>query len=178
MKSEEMVDVTVQFLGRTGAVRQALELAGWEMTEIGEGEWSSAVWGGVSEAVKDGVTKTGDAEGRSTGDGESAGPTRKNNDKNEDEDETVQWTPPTHHFLFAKQDHWVADETRETIIKSMNGRAKILVDEGELGLVHAWCLEQSEMVAGIVSGWIEEMLFGDGEGSEVKGDVRVDEVGM
>lgn len=158
MKDDAVVNVTASFLERSGAVRQALDMAGWEMREIGVGSWEEAVWGVVEGAEKEGSMADG-KEGEEAVGGET---NTDDGDGNANGTVEVSWRPPFHHFLFAKEDHWVADETRETIVSSMNGRAKILVDDGELGLVHAWCLEQSEMVARIVSGWIEEVQCGKG----------------
>lgn len=152
MKSDVMVDVTASFLERGGAVRQALDMAGWEMREIGVGRWEEAIWGVVKGDEEEDVGE-GKENGRKGGKGSTE------DDGNASGTAGVPWKPPLHHFLFAKEDHWVADDTRETIISSMNGRAKILVDDGELRLVHAWCLEQSEMVAGIVGDWVEEVVF-------------------
>lgn len=187
MKSKEMVDVTVEFLGRSGAVRQALELAEWEMREIRESEWDAAVWSTETSEVDAEVVKAlnGDSKGEEEGYEDRNGthtpaspsPETIRPPETQTRTQTPHYSPPTHHLLFAREDHWIASETRETIIKSTNGRAKIIVDGGDLGLVHAWCLEQSELVAGIVSGWIEEMGFGGGSGrgkeGEVKGDGRL-----
>jgi Lipid-droplet associated hydrolase len=77
--------------------------------------------------------------------------------------------PPKLVFYFAKTDHWVADETREELLrvrwrlegKGEDWRPKMVVDE-EDGLVHGWCIGQSELVAGKVGKWIGE-IFWDGE---------------
>ena len=66
---------------------------------------------------------------------------------------------PDLYFFFASKDHWVADVTREEILRTRGkGReGRMVVDEPE-GLVHAWCLYQSEMVAQRVKGWVEEIM--------------------
>jgi pimeloyl-ACP methyl ester carboxylesterase len=58
--------------------------------------------------------------------------------------------------LFAKEDHWVADATRDEILKVRGGRGKFVVDEE--GLVHAWPLKQSEVVAQTVVDWLREII--------------------
>jgi hypothetical protein len=72
-------------------------------------------------------------------------------------------------FYFAKTDHWVADQTREELLRlrgrlagrEEDSRPKMVIDE-EDGLVHGWCIGQSKQVAGKVGKWIGEIL-GDGE---------------
>lgn len=143
MKRQDMIDVTVNFLQRPGCVRQSLHLAGWEMKEIGEENWSDAIWGACEpepeEQTMGAIAPGREADTVKVGVG-------------------VEWKAPTHYFLFAKEDHWVANETRETMIRTMGGRARVVVDEGEMGLVHAWCLEQGELVAEVVGGWMREIL--------------------
>ncbi|KAJ9650627.1 hypothetical protein H2198_010065 [Neophaeococcomyces mojaviensis] len=130
MKSAKAVDTTAGFLRTPGAVKQALYMAGCEMREIGEDRWTEEVWGVVDAA------KPGEGAGIETS-----------------------WKSPKHYFLFAKEDHWVADVTRNAIVNSMWGKATVLVDvDKELGLVHAWCLQQNNVVAGIVNEWIDEIL--------------------
>ena len=148
----EGLESTVAFLRTVGAVRQSLELAGWEMKEIGEEQWMEEVWGATEGEEVNGIdgvhagetVKQIGSETMATGKGGDA-----------------PWTAPKHYFLFAKEDHWVADATRDAIVKAMGGRAEIVIDEpeqGAKGLVHAWCLEQNEMVANIVNGWLAEAL--------------------
>jgi len=132
MKNAHAVNTTVGFLQTPGAVREALYMAGCEMQEIGEDQWTDEVWGAVNaaEPVKDNISE-------------------------------MIWFAPKHYFLFAKEDHWVADVTRDSIMKTMHDRATVLVDENQkLGLVHAWCLQQNGTVAEVVNGWIDEILDG------------------
>lgn len=70
-------------------------------------------------------------------------------------DKQPQWRAPKHFILFAGEDHWVANETREVIKKKLGKRIKVMVDEK---VVHAWCLAQSEYVAEIVNCWLWEVL--------------------
>ncbi|KAK5077303.1 hypothetical protein LTR64_005214 [Lithohypha guttulata] len=123
------LNITTDFLQTPGAVRQALHLARCEMLEIGENQWSEEVWG------------------------------MNEQERQMNEGRYEVWRSPKHYFLFAKEDHWVADKTRDAIVESVNGRSEVIVDEdGKLGLVHAWCLKQNGLVAGIVNKWIEDAL--------------------
>ena len=65
---------------------------------------------------------------------------------------------PRLYFLFARKDHWVADETREEVLtrRGHGGRHTFLVDEE--GLQHAWCLKQNKAVADRVGGWVGEII--------------------
>lgn len=159
------LEATVQFLRTAGAVKQALFLARCEMAEIGRTEWREEVWGVSKEGFGD------ELQGTQNQDWDA----EKGEDAHIDADVTtssggievmqarreVAWKAPKHYFLFAKQDHWIADATRDAIVEAMGSRAKIVVDapeRGGKGLVHAWCLEQNEVVAEIVNGWLEEVL--------------------
>lgn len=139
MKDESSaLEATVGFLRKNGCVRQALYLAGDEMSEIGKGQWGREVWGVL---------------------------------KPEYEDKNECWKAPKLYFWFARTDHWVANVTREEIVRisressaddktvaaSSHGRPDILIDQDE-GLVHAWCIEQSVMVARRVRIWLEQSL--------------------
>lgn len=160
MKDGRMVDVTVRFLGENGgAVRQALEMAGEEMRVIGVTKWDEVVWGSVKAVTR----TTDDAAAAAAGEGNDELTTKITEEPPTNIPANPTWTPPTHYFLFAKEDHWVANETRDLILQQLQGRAKILVDgerQMNVGLVHAWCLEQSEVVADVVGGWIKEILRG------------------
>ena len=79
---------------------------------------------------------------------------------------------PILRFLFAKTDHWVADETRDELMK-VRGRLgddsgdevwkpKMEVDVEE-GWVHGFCIKQSVPVAERVSGWIKDIIQKDFE---------------
>ena len=133
MKVQDALQTTVSFLAKPGAVKQALHLARCEMLEIGEDKWTEEVWGAVEAIDVEGTTVANQAAHK--------------------------WKAPKHYFLFAKEDHWVADSTRDSIVKSVGTRGTVMVDEdGKMGLGHAWCLEQNELVAGIVNDWIAEVV--------------------
>jgi hypothetical protein len=74
-------------------------------------------------------------------------------------------------FLFADKDHWVADQTREYLI-----RRRGVLDDGNAsegakdwkprmeiqnGLSHSFCIHQSEMVAEKVAKYVSEVVEAD-----------------
>ena len=77
---------------------------------------------------------------------------------------------PVLRFLFAKKDHWVADETRDELIKA---RGRLGGDEGdgiwrpvmevdeEKGWVHGFCIKQSVSVAEKVCEWLKDIIQRD-----------------
>ncbi|KAJ4263001.1 hypothetical protein NW762_006614 [Fusarium torreyae] len=67
---------------------------------------------------------------------------------------------PRFFVFYAKKDHWVDDGEREEIIKRREGRARIVVDEGNIP--HAFCTREDANldVARRVCGWVEEMESG------------------
>lgn len=140
------LDATVAFLRSVKGVRQALEMAGEEMRTIREDKWGEEVWG-AANIVMYGGKKDGDVAVEGKGHG-----TR-----------TAKLV-----FYFAKADHWIADQTRDDLLKlrgKLDGegedwKPRMVVDK-EDGLLHGWCIRQSELVAGKVRGWIEEILDED-----------------
>lgn len=106
-------------------------MAGGELKEIRADQWGDEVWGAVEAEEDMGATTTS----------------------------------PLLYLWFAKEDHWVASTTREEIVKKrgmegvQSGQKKpvILIDETH-GLIHAWCLEQNQIVAERVGDWLEEIL--------------------
>ena len=157
----DALNATVQFLRTPGAVNQALYMAGCEMREIGREEWKDEVWGAAVTEQTEALTQDGTE--RLQSDGEKEGSVADAESKRPEAVVTAQsrnsaqWTAPKHYFLFAMEDHWVADETREAIVQAVGGRAKVVIGEprgDEKGLVHAWCLEQSELVAETVNSWL------------------------
>ena len=71
---------------------------------------------------------------------------------------------PKFYFFFGRRDHWVSDRFRAEFIERREGhgegRTRIEIDEGNLR--HAFCVrhDESVVVAGRVSGWIEEIVAG------------------
>jgi hypothetical protein len=145
---------TVEFLRSRLGVRQALEMARLELREIRDDKWGEEVWGATASGGDGGDDDEGDAVCE----------VGKN---------------PRLYFWFAKQDHWVADVTREEILRG-RGKTGFVESEDDLqsenyhsartrtpriridetgGLVHAWCLEptQTKLVTRRVSGWLKEL---------------------
>jgi pimeloyl-ACP methyl ester carboxylesterase len=140
------LDATVAFLTSVKGVRQALEMAGEEMRTIREDKWGEEVWG-AANVVMCGRKKDGDAVVESKSQGTK----------------TAKLV-----FYFAKTDHWIADQTRDDLLRlrgKLDGegedwKPRMVVDK-EDGLVHGWCIGQSELVAGKVRDWVEEILGKD-----------------
>lgn len=68
---------------------------------------------------------------------------------------------PKVYMLFAERDHWIADKTREKILRTRarrEGRGRLVVDDR--GLSHAWCLRQNQLVVDYVTPWLEEIVKG------------------
>lgn len=62
-------------------------------------------------------------------------------------------------FLFGEDDHWVADHTRDALIKARgNGsdRVKMVLDEDKIP--HGFCIHHSGQVAEKVKTWVESMV--------------------
>lgn len=74
---------------------------------------------------------------------------------------------PVLRFLFAREDHWVADETRDELIRARGGDGgeawrPVMEVDAQGGYVHGFCIEQSIPVAEKVGGWVREMMERDG----------------
>lgn len=59
-------------------------------------------------------------------------------------------------FVFGRGDRWVADATREEIVRMRRGGAKMVVDER--GLPHEFCIHHGEVVAELCGGWLRDVL--------------------
>lgn len=65
-------------------------------------------------------------------------------------------------FYFGKDDHWVANATRDAIIRSRgrglgeDWKPKMVVCED--GLPHGFCVKHGEEMAEKVAGWVEGMV--------------------
>jgi pimeloyl-ACP methyl ester carboxylesterase len=153
------LDATVAFLTSRRGVRQALEMAGEEMRTIRHDGWGDEVWG-VESAVAVAVGNGGGGTGTDHDDDDETKGVADGNVR------VGQW-PPKLVFYFARTDHWVADQTREELLrvrgrfegKGEEWRPKMVVDDGA-GLVHGWCIGQSELVAGKVGRWVAEIWGG------------------
>ncbi|KAL1608191.1 hypothetical protein SLS60_003130 [Paraconiothyrium brasiliense] len=75
--------------------------------------------------------------------------------------------PPTLRFLFAKKDHWVADETRDDLIQARGSQEgdeawkPIMEVDEEEGWVHGFCIRQSVPVAKRVFGYVQDIVQRD-----------------
>lgn len=154
------LETTVAFLTSPTGVRQALDMARCELLEIKKEKWGHEVWGVANRQQSQGD----EIENAST------------------DLETITPVSPNLFFWFAKYDHWVADVTRDELFKqrsqggvlessfrqvgddedsTLDGRVRqsktrFRIDETD-GLVHAWCLTQSDLVAKRVSRWLREL---------------------
>ncbi|OJZ82739.1 hypothetical protein ASPFODRAFT_63918 [Aspergillus luchuensis CBS 106.47] len=132
----QAVDTTCAFLKSKRGVRQALHMAADEMRTITTDKWSDDVWGIASS-------------GENTND-------KVHNDDNSSTSRMF--------FYFGRNDHWVAEKTREEIIQakakssSMVGGPTMVVCED--GLPHAFCLRHSEVTAGKVAGMVMDIVDG------------------
>ncbi|OJJ68526.1 hypothetical protein ASPBRDRAFT_198958 [Aspergillus brasiliensis CBS 101740] len=135
----QAVDTTCAFLKSKRGVRQALHMAADEMRTITTDKWSDDVWGIASS---------------SSGEGNDLSPTVTTT--------TVSSLPARMFFYFGRNDHWVAEKTREEIIeaKSManaEGKGPTMV-VCEDGLPHAFCLRHSEVTASKAAGMVMNII--------------------
>ncbi|KIV91362.1 hypothetical protein PV10_05908 [Exophiala mesophila] len=143
------METTLAFLTSATGVRQALYMAKCELLEIRTEKWGEEVWGASGG-------------GGGGGGGEEDGEIGVGGQHS-----------PNLFFWFAKQDHWVADATRDELFnkrrgqhidddgsisdgRARNAKTHFRIDEAD-GLVHAWCLGQSDLVAKRVSRWLKEV---------------------
>ena len=130
MKPGEGLESTVKFLLSPKGVKQALHLARDELATIRADKWGAEIWGVRRDAIID----------------------------SEDGSRIFNRDSPDLYFLFAKDDHWIADTTRNEILQGRAGEGGKGILDREDGLVHAWCLRQSQPVSKIAMAWLEEIL--------------------
>lgn len=140
--TDEAVGTTVSFLKSGNGVRECLGMAKDEMSEIKEDRWGEEVWGVVQGGVD------GDDERKDGFENAKVGKLKE---------------PAELVFYFARKDHWIADQTRDVIIRMRGGRQenagpKMIVAEDE-ELVHGWCIRQNGLVARKVAEWVEEIVM-------------------
>ncbi|KAI1102536.1 hypothetical protein F4804DRAFT_263179 [Jackrogersella minutella] len=66
--------------------------------------------------------------------------------------------PPKFFFFFGRHDHWVATHYRDEFIRTREkqvDRTRLIVDEGNIP--HAFCINDSEVVAEKVSSWVNQI---------------------
>ncbi|PQE28123.1 major facilitator superfamily transporter protein [Rutstroemia sp. NJR-2017a BBW] len=142
--STPAANVTRDFLRSRQGVQQALYLAQDEMETIKEDRWRDEIWG-VENANTETEVKTDGEEIATSG----------------NKEEKI--TPPRLLFYFGRNDHWVAEHTRDALIAA-RGRNGVAVDpehvsflgEGgnkpimmidEEGIDHSFCVHSSEPMA-------------------------------
>ncbi|OJD31567.1 mfs transporter [Diplodia corticola] len=130
---------TAEFLKSPHGVRQALHLAADELLSITADRWDDEVWGSSSASSSAAAATTGPSP-------------------------AVGAVPPRTKlfFLFGKDDHWVADETRDELMRE-RGRTRAqrgeaerwrpVMEVDETGIPHGFCI-----VAERVARYIEEIV--------------------
>jgi pimeloyl-ACP methyl ester carboxylesterase len=131
---DDASEVTTKFLRSRKGIEQALYMAADEMRTITEDKWDSDIWG------------------------------VEHDEKEKSNGIVVHKKIPKLIFYFGQNDHWVADHTRDALIKArgaMDGedngsKPKMVLDES--GIPHGFCIKHSEPVAGKVAGWVEDII--------------------
>ncbi|KAL4784604.1 hypothetical protein BJX76DRAFT_213778 [Aspergillus varians] len=125
------VAATASFLKSRRGVRQALHMGADEMRTITTDKWSDDVWG-VSGATA-----------------------------SESQGQSQRQLLTRLFFYFGRNDHWVAEQTREEIVaargatKTGTGPKMIVCEEA---LPHAFCLRHNETMANKVADMVQEIL--------------------
>ncbi|KAL7656045.1 hypothetical protein ACMYSQ_005173 [Aspergillus niger] len=138
----QAIDTTCAFLKSKRGVRQALHMAADEMRIITTDKWSDDVWGIASSSSSSSRNRDGERNDSLT---------------------TAASLPARMFFYFGRNDHWVAEKTREEIIeaKSMargkGGKTPTMV-VCEDGLPHAFCLRHSEVTASKAAGMVMDII--------------------
>ena len=130
---DDAAGVTAHFLRSKTGVAQSLHMARDEMATITEDKWDEEIWGVEGEDIK------------------RAGSEKKGAGKLGEAPRLV--------FYFGEDDHWVADHTRDALIKargSGSGRVKMVLDEDNIP--HGFCIHHSVQVAEKVQTWVGEMV--------------------
>ncbi|KLJ08927.1 hypothetical protein EMPG_15646 [Blastomyces silverae] len=136
------IDATVEFLRSRRGVEQAIHMAADEMREITSDTWSDEIWGIVSASPASSSTATSTT---------ASAPAK---------------IPLNLVLYFAQQDHWVADQTRDEIIRARGGTEKGTGSNGprmqvcEDGVVHGFCIRQSDIMAKKTAAWVRDIIQG------------------
>ncbi|KAI7184808.1 hypothetical protein KC363_g7506 [Hortaea werneckii] len=153
-----MATVTAVFLCSANGVQQALHMARDEMHEITDDKFSDDVWGtsgAEGDEAKVLQSKATAVVSKQADDASSGSHMRR---------------PTTKlYFYWGKNDHWVADKTRDTILaaraqKATNNhtleKAKPVMEVDQHDIPHGFCLipEHSTLVAEKVANWIKEIM--------------------
>ncbi|KAL5337139.1 hypothetical protein BJX70DRAFT_251697 [Aspergillus crustosus] len=137
----DALDATFAFLTSRRGVRQALHMATDEMRIITTDKWSDDIWGVSSES---------------------------SNSSSDSQNLEGQMSPPPPaqlYFYFGRNDHWVAERTKEEIVAARGGSGKSdVVGRGprmvvcEESVPHAFCLRHNEVMAGKVAEMVRDIL--------------------
>ncbi|OAX83131.1 hypothetical protein ACJ72_02508 [Emergomyces africanus] len=136
------IDNTVEFLKSRRGVEQAIHMAADEMREITSDKWSDEIWGITSNAS----TATPTAASTTT--------------------LTLAKGPLNLMLYFAQQDHWVANQTRDEIIRARGGIENSTGTNGprmqvcEDGVEHGFCIRHSDIMAKKTAGWVKNIIQG------------------
>lgn len=143
--------VTAQFLQSKYGVWQALHMAKDELAQLTHDKWSDDFWGTsttlVTAVERSAANNTGSAQAQPSKSSMSGSHTQL-------------------HFYWGYDDHWIAQDTRDRIIKT---RARVAGRDGDdlkpimeidsNGIGHAFCLSESgnQMVAAKSADWIMDL---------------------
>ncbi|KAI7271954.1 hypothetical protein KC345_g7158 [Hortaea werneckii] len=151
-----MATITAAFLCSENGVRQALHMARDEMHEITDDKFSDDIWG---------TTGNADDEGKVL---QSKASAVVNKQADASRDLHMRRSTTKLYFYWGKNDHWVADNTRDTILAAraqkstdnhMLDRAKPVMEIDQHDIPHGFCLkpEHSDLVAEKVAKWVKEI---------------------
>ncbi|KAI6905492.1 hypothetical protein D0869_08542 [Hortaea werneckii] len=151
-----MATVTAAFLCSENGVRQALHMAHDEMHEITHDKFSDDVWG-TSGTVGD-EEKTLQSKATAVVNKQAAASRASH----------MRRQTTKLYFYWGKNDHWVADNTRDAILAARAQKAtdnqglekaKPVMDIDQHGIPHGFCLNpvHSDLVATKVANWVKEI---------------------
>ncbi|RMY98122.1 hypothetical protein D0862_07733 [Hortaea werneckii] len=153
-----MATITAAFLCSDNGVRQALHMARDEMHEITHDKFSDDVWGTTSGMEDD--------EGKLLQSKATAAAANMQADRSRELHMRRQTSKL--YFYWGKNDHWVADSTRDAILAAraqkatdnhILKRAKPVMEIDQHDIPHGFCLNpvHSDLVATKVANWIQEI---------------------
>ncbi|PGH01988.1 hypothetical protein GX51_04920 [Blastomyces parvus] len=134
------IDTTVEFLRSKRGVEQAIHMAADEMREITSDTWSDEIWGIASSSPASSSAPTSTT---------ASAPAK---------------APLNLVLYFAQQDHWVADQTRDEIIRARGSMEKDTGSNGlrmqvcEDGVVHGFCIRHSDIMAKKTAAWVRDII--------------------
>ncbi|RMY70557.1 hypothetical protein D0863_05716 [Hortaea werneckii] len=155
-----MATITAAFLCSENGVRQALHMARDEMHEITDDKFSDDIWGTSGNVGDEGKVLQSKA----------AAVVNKQADASRN---LLMRRPTTKlYFYWGKNDHWVADNTRDTILAAraqkatdepMLEKSKPVMEIDQHDIPHGFCLqrEHSNLVAEKVAKWVKKIRTDD-----------------